>query len=83
MNPAKADRPLRRGWCSSLGLRQADLGQIIGEGRVLLCTEGRRVIFDSVVVSFVGRQSGDSRSLRIRNGDSQQTLNCALSVDLL
>jgi len=41
------------------------------------------MIFDSVVVSFHGRQSTDSRSLRIRNGKSQQTLNCALSVDHL
>jgi len=38
MNPAKADQPLAWGWCSSLGLRQADLGRINGEGRVLSCT---------------------------------------------
>jgi hypothetical protein len=41
------------------------------------------MIFDSVVVSFSVGSLGDSRSLRIRNAESQQTLNCALSVDLL
>jgi hypothetical protein len=52
---------------------RADLGQIIGEGRVLPCTREKTGIFDSLVLNPFG----------IQNAQSQQTLNCALSVDLL
>ena len=40
VNPAKADQPLAWGWCSSPGLRQADLGQIIDEVGYSLVLEG-------------------------------------------
>jgi hypothetical protein len=49
---------------------RADLGQIIGEDRGLPCTGKNMEIFDSLAPNAFGVES-------------QQTLNCALSVDLL
>ena len=70
------------GWCSSR-LRVEPIF-VRFDDEVGFCLVRKELgIFDSVVGGFLGRQSGDSHSLRIRNGESQQTLNCALSVDLL
>jgi hypothetical protein len=53
--------------------READLGQINDEGRVLPCTgENCRSLTVWSRISLV----------KSVDGDSQQTLNCALSVDL-
>jgi hypothetical protein len=59
--------------------------RLIGEGRVLLCTRGEKWIFESVVTDLLPTQGYGSQVFMGEFGmekPSQQTLNCALSVDL-
>ena len=57
---------------------RADLGQINDGGRALPCTGEKQWIFDSLVSDFE-----TTHDMEIRNEQSEQTLNCALSVDFL
>ncbi|PYJ37736.1 MAG: hypothetical protein DME84_06440 [Verrucomicrobia bacterium] len=66
---------------------RADLGQIIDEGRALLCSgENYRsltVWFPISNTTFRRSQTAATEEIRNVVEQSQQTLNCALSVDLL